>query len=121
MEGPMNADAGAELDREIVRRVPGLPPGKVLPYSTDDSTADVLLWKLAQCGVAFKVQRLDGRHFCMLWRSPRRAVATGTAETRPLAICRAILALTSEPSPSSSPADDASFERREGARQGSCS
>jgi len=117
----MDAVAGAELDREIFRRVPGLPSVRVLPYSTDDASADLLLWRLAQTGVAFKVQRLDGRHLCILWRSPRRSVATGSAESRALAICRAILTLTSEVPRDDPSGEPAASERRGGVRQGSCS
>ncbi len=90
--------AGPSLDREIARLVFGETPPHVPPYSTDDAAADLLLWRIAQADVAFKVQPLDGVHYCMLWRSApsRRRLTVAHSESRPLAIGRAVLALCAE-------------------------
>jgi hypothetical protein len=89
----MPESAGPALDREIARRLFGEEPPRVPPYSTDNASADLLLWQLAQAGVAFKVQELEGRHYCMLWNGPGRGLTTRSALHRPLAICHAALDL----------------------------
>jgi hypothetical protein len=86
--------AGPGLDREVSRRVLGIDDPRVPPYSTENRAADVLLWRLSQRGVAFKVQELEGEHFCMLWNGAPRALSTGKSLSRPLAICRAALELS---------------------------
>jgi hypothetical protein len=94
--------AGPALDRKISRFVLGEDSPRVPAYSSDDAAADLLLWRLAQTGVAFKVQELDGRHYCMLWKStggPGRGLTTASAESRPFAICRAVLALSAGSQP----------------------
>jgi hypothetical protein len=85
--------AGPALDREIARRLLGGNPSSVPPYSTENSAADLLLWRMAQVGVAFKVQELEGLHYCMLWRESPPGLSTGSSVSRPLAICRAALEL----------------------------
>jgi len=90
----MSSDAGPGLDLEVSRRVLGTENPRVPPYSTEDRAADLLLWRLAQQGVAFKVQELEGRHYCMLWNGGQRGLSTGSAVSRPLAICLAVLELT---------------------------
>jgi hypothetical protein len=89
----MPASAGPLLDREIASGVLGDRAPRVPAYSTENAAADLLLWRLAQAGVAFRVQWLDGEHFCVLWKSSQRGAATGSAASRPLAICRAALEL----------------------------
>jgi hypothetical protein len=92
----MREQPGFELDREVWRLVFGEASVRVPPFSIDNASADLLLWRLAQSGVAFKVQELDDVHYCMLWSgaaAPRPGLATGSAGTRPLAICRAVLRL----------------------------
>ena len=64
----MTESAGPMLDLEISRRVLGEEPLRIPAYSTDDAAANLLLWRLAQTGVAFKIQELEGRHYCILWR-----------------------------------------------------
>jgi hypothetical protein len=86
--------AGPGLDREVSRRVLGIDDPRVPPYSTENCAADVLLWRLSQRGVAFKVQELEGQHFCMLWNGAPRGLSTGRSPSRPLAICRAALELS---------------------------
>jgi hypothetical protein len=92
--------AGPGLDREIARSVFAEEPVRVPPYSTDDRAADLLLWRIAQEGVGFEVQEVDGRHCCMLWRSAPtgRRLTVAHSDSRPLAIARAALALCAEAS-----------------------
>jgi hypothetical protein len=93
-EVPMPEPAGPNLDREIARRLFGEESRRVPPYSTNNAAADLLLWRLAQSGVAFKVQELDGRHYCMLWSgSEGPGLVTASSESRPLSIGRAALEL----------------------------
>ncbi len=92
----MSEQAGPALDREIARNVLGEESPRILPYSTDNSAADLLLWRLAKAGVAFKVQELEGRHYCMLWLGREKGLSTGASDSRPLAICRAALELSSK-------------------------
>jgi hypothetical protein len=89
----MPEPAGPSLDREIARRLLGGSSPTVPPYSTENAAADLLLWRLAQVGVAFKVQELEGLHYCMLWREIPPGLSTGSSTSRPLAICRAALEL----------------------------
>lgn len=90
----MEIQSGSGLDREIAQRVLGDETARVPPYSTEDRAADLLLWRLAQRGVAFKVQELEGHHYCMLWSGGERSLSTGVSQSRPLAICRAALELS---------------------------
>jgi len=95
----MHEQAGSKLDGEISRLVFGEVLSRVPPFSTDNASADLLLWRLAQSGVAFKVQEFENGHHCMLWSgaaAPRRGLATGNARSRPLAICRAVLRLCAD-------------------------
>ena len=108
----MSQTAGFLLDREISRRVLGFDGHPIPPYSTEDRAADLLLWRLAQRGVAFKVQELDGQHYCMLWNGGERGLSTGCSPSRALAICRAALDLSARQplAPSSDSAPSRSFE-----------
>jgi hypothetical protein len=93
-EVTMPEPAGPSLDLEIARRVFGEQPVRVPAYSTDNVAADLLLWRIAQAGVAFKIQEIDGRHYCMLWHGSGgsdRRLTTVSSESRPLAIGRAAL------------------------------
>ena len=89
----MPESAGPDLDRDIARSVLGEEHSVAPPYSTQNFAADLLLWRLAQLGVAFKVQELDGLHYCMLWRGSQQGLSTGSSVSRPLAICRAAIDL----------------------------
>jgi hypothetical protein len=101
--------AGPELDREVARRVFGEDRPQAPPYSAENTAADLLLWSIAQAGIAFKVQELDGVYHCVLWRGStalRQGATTESAPTRPLAICRAALRLCAK-SPLMAPASSA--------------
>jgi len=111
-EALMSQSAGALLDREISRRVLGLDREPVPPYSTEDRAADLLLWRLSQRGIAFKVQELDGQHYCMLWSGGERGLSTGCSPSRPLAICRAAMDLSERASFRVSAAGGRSAESR---------
>jgi hypothetical protein len=90
----MPEPAGPNLDRRIARSLLGDNSPRVPPYSTSDAAADLLLWRLAQTGIAFQVQQFEGLHYCMLWSgSGGPGLVTASAESRPLSIGRAALDL----------------------------
>lgn len=107
----MHEAAGVDLDREVARLVFGTDPQRVPRFSSDDTIANLLLWKLAQTGISFKVRQLSGRTYCSLWGSGGRGVITASADSRALAICRAVRALDERLSPSSKPRDRDSVTR----------
>jgi len=99
----MPEPAGSKLDRQIARSLFGDNSARVPPYSTSDAAADLLLWRLAQTGVAFQVQEFEGRHYCLLWSGSRGpGLVTASAESRPLSIGRAALDLATRSSESAS-------------------
>ncbi len=57
---------------------PGLLDGRT-------PAADLLLWRIAQLGVAFRVQELDGQHFCMLWHGAGGVRSDGSRRRAPRA------------------------------------
>jgi len=97
--------AGPDLDRRIAQGLFGDRSPRVPPYSTSDAAADLLLWRLAQTGIAFQVQQFEGRHYCMLWSGTGGpGLVTASAESRPLSIGRAALDLAARsPQPGARP------------------
>jgi hypothetical protein len=92
-------ESGPDLDRRIARLVGGSrSTGDPLAYSTDDGAADALTAHLEERGIAATFEQDADYWFCVFW-SPRSGdallerIASGTAPTRPLAICRAVLNL----------------------------
>jgi hypothetical protein len=91
------AEAGPFLDRRIARLIDGpRKGGDHPPYSTDETAADELASRLEAQGITSTFER-DGNHwYCVIW-TPRpgdavkERIASGSALTRPLAICRAVL------------------------------
>ncbi len=95
----MPEPAGPNLDRQIARSLFGDNSPRVPPYSTSDAAADLLLWRLAQTGIAFQVQEFEGLHYCMLWSGSRGpGLVTASAESRALSIGRAALELAARSS-----------------------
>ena len=91
--------SGSALDQRIGRLVEGRSTnGEVPSYSTDDRAADAVLSRLATQGLASTFEQDEDKWYCVLWvdgngdRAKER-LATGSAPTRPLAICRAVLNL----------------------------
>jgi hypothetical protein len=86
--------AGSELDKKIAACLFGELRRTVSAYSTDDKAADRALSYLADDGLSFELNEVDGVWYCY-GRSKEKGhlLATGSAETRPLAVCRAILNL----------------------------
>jgi len=101
-----DADAGPQLDRLIELRVFGRKPvAEVPPYSTDEEVAELVIARLARPPLRW-ISLRDGDEWVFHWRAPSPAtsdrdatagryqkVASASAPTRPLAICRASLVL----------------------------
>ena len=98
------AEAGPRLDRLIELRVFGRKPiSDVPPYSTSDDAAELVIARLARPPLRWMSLK-DGEQWMFHWRIPVAAdpeatasryekLASATAATRPLAICRAALTL----------------------------
>lgn len=93
------AESGASLDRRIARLILGPrsttePP----PYSRDEAAADSLATLLATLGIEPSLER-DGDSWYCVFRAAqagdgvKERIASGSATTRALAICRAVLNL----------------------------
>jgi hypothetical protein len=92
-------ESGADLDRRIARLVAGpRGTGDPLAYSTDEGAAEALTAHLEKRGIAATLEQDADYWYCVFW-SPRSGdavmerIASGTAPTRPLAICRAAVNL----------------------------
>jgi hypothetical protein len=88
--------AGPDLDRKIAACLSGEVRKRVPSYSTDDRAADRARQSLAEEGLTLELEESGGLWYCAC-RSGEggviRLLATGSGETRALAICRAILNL----------------------------
>jgi hypothetical protein len=97
--GGMEPEAGPSLDREIERRVLGVPPGATVPaYSTDEATAVALANRFSRTrGWWFFEKRevFGGSAFGWIQESQPLFVSVhpiqASAPTRALAICRSLL------------------------------
>jgi len=95
----MEPEAGPALDREIERRVCGVPPGETVPrYSTDESAAVALANRFSRTrGWWFfeKKEVFGGSAFGWIQESQPLFVSVhpiqASAPTRALAICRSLL------------------------------
>jgi hypothetical protein len=93
------AESGASLDRRIARLILGPrsttePP----PYSRDEAAADSLAARLATLGIEPSLERDGDRWYCVFRAAQsgdglKERIASGSAPTRALAICRAVLNL----------------------------
>jgi hypothetical protein len=91
----MLQEAGPGLDREVARRL-GEDRTPAAGYSTDSAAANRLISRLEES--AFFVTWIQAKPFwyCTLaisFSGVRERIATGTAATRPLALCRAVVNL----------------------------
>ena len=87
--------AGPVLDKEIARRL-GEDRTPVAGYSTDHAVADRLISRLEESAIIVTWVQAKPFWYCTLAVSvsgARERIATGTAETRPLALCRAVVNL----------------------------
>lgn len=101
-----DAEAGPQLDRLIELRVFGRKPvADVPPYSTSDDVAERVIARLARPPLRWiTLKEGEGEQWTFHWRAPSgpdpevtisryRKIASATAPTRALAICRASLEL----------------------------
>jgi hypothetical protein len=92
------AESGPALDRRIGRLVDGPRSAGGLAYSTDDRAADRLAARLEEKGIKATMEQASEAWYCVFWASRpgdnvAERVASGSATSRPLAICRAVLNL----------------------------
>ena len=99
-----DAEAGPQLDRVIELRVFGRKPvAEVPPYSTSEEVAERVIARLARPPLRW-ISLKEGEQWTFHWRAPSspdpeitmsryRKIASASAATRPLAICRASLEL----------------------------
>jgi hypothetical protein len=92
-------EAGALLDRRVGRLVDGPRfRGEVPGYSSDDRVAQELVARLEKHGITATFEDDAGCWYCVFW-APRpgdgtlERLSSGSAETKALAICRAVLNL----------------------------
>jgi hypothetical protein len=86
--------AGAELDRLIERKLNGDAKKRTPPYSTSEKAANRLLRRLEMQDMPCTIEQIDGVWYCTFWIAfpgSRERLSTGSGETRPLAIARAVM------------------------------
>jgi hypothetical protein len=93
------ADPGPYLDRRIARLIEGpRSAAESPPYSTEETAAQELVVRLDRQGITATFEQDGDYWYCVFW-GPRAGdgvkerVSSGSALTRPLAICRAVLNL----------------------------
>lgn len=85
---------GPDLDRQIERKLNGDAKKRTPPYSTSEKAASRLLRRLEMQDLPASVEEIDGKWFCTFWvvvEAARERLATGSGETRALAIARAVM------------------------------
>jgi len=90
----MMIDAGPDLDRLIERKLNGDAKKRTPPYSTSEKAANRLLRRLEMQDMPCTIEHVDGMWYCIFWVQSDRSrerLATGSGETRALAIARAVL------------------------------
>lgn len=99
MSVPPSPESGPGLDRRIAQLVGGSRSTEdPLAYSTDEGAAEALTAHLEKRGIPSTLEQDADHWYCTFW-SPRSGdavmerIASGTAPTRPLAICRAAMNL----------------------------
>ncbi len=91
----MLQDAGPDLDREVTRRL-GEDRTRAAGYSSDPAATDRLVSRLEENAIFITWMQVKPFWYCTLATSSsgvRERIATGMAETRPLALCRAVVNL----------------------------
>jgi len=89
---------GPSLDGEVARRLGESGP-RIPPYSTDEAAADELTARLEERGLFATCESSDGVWYATLWLGAgekRERLATGSGETRPSALSRAVVNLPAE-------------------------
>ena len=87
-------EAGPDLDRQIERKLNGDAKKKTPPYSTSEKAASRLLRRLEMQEMPCTVEQIDSTWYCTLWivlPKGRERLATGSGETRALAVARAVM------------------------------
>jgi hypothetical protein len=90
----MLSSAGPDLDRLIERKLNGDAKKRTPPYSTSEKAASRLLRRLEMQDMPCTVEEIDGVWYCTIWivsGTTRERLATGSGETRALAIARGVL------------------------------
>ena len=89
----MMNEAGPDLDRQIERKLNGDAKKKTPPYSTSEKAASRLLRRLEMQDMPCSIEQIDGVWYCTFWivLDSRERLATGSGETRALAIARAVM------------------------------
>jgi hypothetical protein len=90
----MMIDAGPDLDRQIERKLNGDAKKKTPPYSTSEKAASRLLRRLEMQEMPCTVEQIESTWYCTLWivlPKGRERLATGSGETRALAVARAVM------------------------------
>jgi hypothetical protein len=114
----MIPEAGPALDAEVAKRLKeaGSPQGTPESrYSTDPALVDRLVASLGQESVFAACEQVDDLWYCVLTAEVagvRQRIASGSGETRSLALCRAVVHLPprQDPDPSDGGSPSA-FER----------
>ncbi|MEP6768500.1 MAG: hypothetical protein ABJC61_07520 [Acidobacteriota bacterium] len=83
-------EAGAVLDRRVVQTLFDAWPGEIPEFSTRESAADYLVRFLKRRSVAVRIRLADGAWECELSTRSEK-VSSAIAETRALAIARAVV------------------------------
>lgn len=83
-------EAGAVLDRRVVQTLFDAWPDEIPEFSTRDSAADYLVRYLKRRSVTARIRFAGGMWECELSTRSEK-VSSGTGETRPLAIARAVV------------------------------
>jgi hypothetical protein len=110
----MIPEPGPTLDAEVAKRLEkaGSPEAR---YSTDPALVDRLVASLGQESVFAACELVDGVWYCVLTADVagvRQRIASGSGETRSLALCRAVVHLPPRQGPDPSDGGNPSlFER----------
>jgi hypothetical protein len=100
----MIPEAGPALDTEVAERLGDAVPPDVR-YSTDPAVADRLVARLGEESVLAMCEQVDELWYCVLTADVagvRQRIASGSGETRSLALCRAVVHLPLRPRTDSS-------------------
>jgi len=105
---------GPALDNEVAERLRE-PKSPIVPYSTDPAAVNRLVTSLEREATFAACEQVDGLWYCVLTgdvAGVRQRIASGSGETRSLALCRAVVNLpVRHPSASSETAGPSPFKR----------
>ncbi len=82
--------SGRDLDTTLSLLLNGESRRNPPPYSTSPLACDRLLRRLSRQGISARVEEWGGLWYCTLFQGTSR-LASGSGETRPLAVSRAVL------------------------------